>query len=42
MNDKAAIHDVDLVGQIAAEVEILFVQQDGDAGRIAQIADGAR
>lgn len=41
MDDPAAIHDVDVVGKLAAEIEILLDEEDGDAGGIAQVADGA-
>ena len=41
MDDEASIHDVNIVRQFAAEVEILFDQHDGDAGAVAEVADGA-
>ena len=31
-HDPAAVEDVDPVGQLAAEVEILLDEEDGDAG----------
>ncbi len=39
MNDLAAIHDVDIVGKLAAKIEILLDEQDRHAGGIAQVAD---
>ena len=39
MHDFAAIHDVDVIGKLAAEVEILLDEQDGHAGGVAQMAD---
>ncbi len=36
MDDLAALHDVHLVGELAAEIEILLDQQHGDAGLVAQ------
>ncbi|QTK80690.1 hypothetical protein AT6N2_C3204 [Agrobacterium tumefaciens] len=37
MHDLAAVHDVDVVGKFAAEIQILLDQQDRHAGGIAQI-----
>ena len=31
MDDPAAIHDVDVIGKLAAEIEILLDEEDGDA-----------
>jgi hypothetical protein len=42
VNDFAAVHDIDVVGELATEIEILLDEQDRHTGGIAQIADGPR
>ena len=39
VDDFAAVHDVDVIRKLAAEVEILLDQQDRHAGAVAQVAD---
>src|SRR4051794_5549333 len=39
--DLSTVHDVDVVGQFTAEIEILLDEQDCHAGGIAQVADGS-
>ena len=41
IDDGAALHDREMVGELAGEVEILLDQQDGHVAARAQIADGA-
>lgn len=39
VNNLAAVHDVDVIRKLPAEVQILFHQQDRHAGGIPQIFD---
>src|SRR4030081_3737039 len=41
IDDRAAVHDREMVAQLAREVEILLDQHDRDLSEIAQIGDGA-
>src|SRR6195256_2958995 len=41
IDDRAAVHDREMVAQLAREVEILLDQHDRDLAEIAQIGDGA-
>ncbi|EGE57968.1 hypothetical protein RHECNPAF_3500017 [Rhizobium etli CNPAF512] len=39
MHDLAAVHDIDVIGKLPAEVEILLDEQDRHAGGITQVTD---
>src|SRR5205085_11824885 len=41
VDDRTALHDGEMIAELAGEVEILLDQHDRDAAEIAQICDGA-